>query len=279
MAFYYIYKPLAHPEYNNYVSPFTIEERLMHVKEAERTLGSKIPWLSDTMDNAFHAAMGGAPNCELIVAPDGRVVVGRGWSDPVALRKDLERLVGRVEEPTRVADLNLEQLPPPSTVAKGVVPRIDVPKGMWPLQVDAQVAATEVPFYVKLRAEADPALLATGSGQMYVGFHLDPLYRVHWNNEAKPVEFQITTPEGIRVTPAKGVGPTVAEPADADPREFLVDVTASDNTVPLDLAVKYYACDDALTFCIPVQQQYQVSLQRDRSHGWSMRTAPDSSVN
>jgi hypothetical protein len=39
VEFFYIYKPLAHPEYDNYVSPFTIQERLMHVMEAKRRLG------------------------------------------------------------------------------------------------------------------------------------------------------------------------------------------------------------------------------------------------
>lgn len=251
----------------------------MHVKEAERTLGSKIPWLSDTMDNAFHSAMGNTPNCELLVAPDGRVVARRGWSDPVALRADLERIVGKVAKPTRVQDLDMQQLPPPPTVAKGIVPRVDVPKDMWPLQVEPRLAETQTPFYVKLRAEGDPELTSSGSGKLYVGFHLDPLYRVHWNNEAPPVEFQITTPQGVQVTPAKGVGPDVTEPADADPREFLIDVSAGSANESLDVAIKYYACDDALTFCIPVKQQYRVKLAKDLSHGWSKRTAADGSVN
>ncbi len=45
VRFYYVYKALAHPEYNGYVAPYTLEDRLMHVAEAERTLGSRIPWL------------------------------------------------------------------------------------------------------------------------------------------------------------------------------------------------------------------------------------------
>ena len=61
-----------------------------------------------------------------------------------------------------------------------------------------------MPFYAKLRAEGDPDLLATGTGTMYLGFHLDPLYRVHWNNEVDPVEFEITAPAGVTVTPARG---------------------------------------------------------------------------
>ena len=43
----------------------------------------------------------------------------------------------------------------------------------------------------------------------------------------------------------------------------------------LDLTVRYYACDDALTFCIPVRQDYKVHLARDWNHDWSVRTSPD----
>ena len=75
--FYYIYKPLAHPEFNNYVSPVTIEERLMHVEEAKRRLGSSITWLADTMDNVFHEAMGRTPNSELVIDPEGVIVARR----------------------------------------------------------------------------------------------------------------------------------------------------------------------------------------------------------
>ena len=132
-----------------------------------------------------------------------------------------------------------------------------------------------MPFYAKLRAEGDPELLATGGGTMYLGFHLDPLYRVHWNNEVDPVEFQITAPPGVTVTPARGVGADPEEPADADPREFLVDVVGQPDDT-LDLEVRYYACDDALTFCIPARQAYRVHLTRDFSHAWSIRTSPDS---
>jgi len=87
---------------------------------------------------------------------------------------------------------------------------------------------------------------------MYVGFHLDPLYRVHWNNEAPPMQFEITAPDGVSITPSKVVGPDPEADADADPREFLLEVDAADAGGTVDLQVKYFACDDALTFCVPV---------------------------
>ena len=42
VKFYYIYKTLAHPENDGYIQPFTLKERLMHVKVAQQTLGSDI---------------------------------------------------------------------------------------------------------------------------------------------------------------------------------------------------------------------------------------------
>jgi len=267
VRFYYVYKPLAHAELDGYVTPLTMDERLMHVAEAKRRLGTSVNWLADTMDNVFHDAMGQTPNAEIVIDPDGIVVAARAWSNPEELRQDMERLVGPVDHPTAVADLNLPTQPPPPTVAKGIVPRIERPSGMMTLQIEPVLETTNVPFYVKMRAEGDLGVLTSGNGTMYLGFHLDPLYRVHWNNEAGPVRFRVSTPSGVTMTPANGVGPEVDEPADADPREFLIAVTADDVQEPLDLEVFYFACDDALTFCIPVTQNYRIWLQQDMNHG------------
>ena len=274
MQFFYVYKPLAHPEMNNYVSPFSIEERLMHVAEAKRRLGSSVTWLADTMDNVYHDTMGNTPNSELVLDSEGIVVARRAWSDPAALRADLERIVGAVDKPTRVADLDLPAQPPIPTVAKGIVPRVPPPPNALPMEIEPQTTGTDIPFYAKLRAEGTPELFATGKGTMYIGFHLDPLYRVHWNNEVDPVEYRITASDGVTVTPAEGVALDPEEPADADPREFLVQIDAEPNQT-LDLRVQYFACDDALTFCIPVRQDYKLRLARDVHHGWSTRTGAD----
>ena len=53
-----------------------------------------------------------------------------------------------------------------------------------PLAIEPDLSQVEeIPFYAKLRAEAEPEVLEKGSGKLYLGFHLDPLYEVHWNNE------------------------------------------------------------------------------------------------
>lgn len=276
VQFFYIYKPLAHPELDNYVSPFTLEERLMHVAEAKRRLGSSVTWLADTMSNDYHEAVGRLPNCEFVLDDEGVVVARRAWSNPGALREDLAELVGAVEPATDVADLDLPQQGAIATVAKGVVPRVPLPPGALPLEIEPKVSDSKVPFYAKLRAEGTPGVFEEGKGTLYLGFHLDPLYEVHWNNDVDPVSFRIEAPEGVSVTPESGVAVDPEEPADADPREFLVEVDGARGDV-LDVQVNYFACDDALTFCIPVEQAYEVHLERDWNHDWSIRTEADGS--
>jgi hypothetical protein len=267
VAFYYLYKALAHPEYDDYVTPFTLEERLMHIEEAERRLGSEITWLADSMGNELKHALGNAPNAELIIDPEGKVAARRGWSDPDALRRDLVELVGPVEEPTRVDDLDMPSQPPPERPAAGVVPGVKPSSLMRPLTVTPRTADTDLPFYVKLRAEADRGVFERGNGMIYLGFHLDPLYRVHWNNEAKPLSFTTDTPKGLWVRPGRGSGPRVKEPADVDPREFLVEVESAGPSEAFELKVRYFACDDANTFCIPVKQSYRVEFTLDPDAG------------
>ena len=267
VQFYYLYKQLAHPELDSYVDPFTLEERLMHVRQAEVQLGSRIPWIADSMTNELKHALGDMPNSEFIVDPDGRVVARRAWNDPTALRQDLERLIGPVENPTRVSDLDLVTEPAVLTVAKGIVPRVELPGRMATLRVEPILDETDYPFYTKLRADVDQQFLRTGSGTLYLGFHIDPLYHMHWNNEAPPLEYVVTAPTSVQVTPAAAAFAVVEEPADADPREFLVDIRADDRGQPLDLRVTYYACDDANTFCVPVTQRYAAHLEVDANAG------------
>ena len=59
---------------------------------------------------------------------------------------------------------------------------------------------------------------------------------MHWNNEAPPLEYEVTAAAGVQVTPAAAAFAVVEEPADADPREFLVDIRADDRGEPLDVA-------------------------------------------
>ena len=105
--FYYLYKALAHPELNGYVTPFTLKERLMHVQEAEQKLGSKIKWLCDNMSNDAKHALGNAVNSQFFIDPDGVVISRSAWSNPDELREVLGKRIGRVEQPTQISDLEM----------------------------------------------------------------------------------------------------------------------------------------------------------------------------
>jgi Ca2+-binding EF-hand superfamily protein len=273
VKFYYIYKALAHPETNGYITPFTLEERLMHVAEAKKKLGSRFTWLCDTMTNDTKHALGDAPNSEFIIGPDGKFLKVRRWSNAGDLRADLEELVGKVKNPTSIADIGMKRVEPAKTAAKGIVPRLQLPGRMTSIKVQPSTGLSSTPLlaggdplYVKLRAEVDSQYFQGGKGKLYLGFFLDPLYKVHWNNQVASITYEIDAPSDVEITPLKGSGPTVKEKADADPREFLLELSGNSQD-PIKLTVKYFACDDAETFCKPVTQHYLVSLQRDRDGG------------
>lgn len=267
MQFYYVYKTLAHPETNGYVSPYSLQERLLHVQEARRSLRTQFQWICDTMTNDVKHALGDAPNSEFVTDPDGIVVRKRVWSRPAQLRSDLEELVGPVEQPTDPNELDVGFTDDVRQVATDVVQRVKPAAATRPLRIEPLESEDGMPFYVKLRAEADDDLLKTGQGEMYLGFHLDPIYGVHWNNRSEPLGFELAPPDGTEVTPAAATAPRVEVAADADPREFLVQVNGAGDE-PLRLTVRYFACDDAETFCVPVSQQYAIHWDVDPEGGW-----------
>ena len=73
----------------------------MHVKEAEQRIAGEIPWLCDSIGNDVMHALGNAPTSEFVIDPDGKIVRKRAWGNARELRKDLEKLAGPVEKPTR----------------------------------------------------------------------------------------------------------------------------------------------------------------------------------
>ena len=167
----------------------------------------------------------------------------------------------------------MKQIPNRPKAQTGVVARVQVPPRMTPLtskplqtnplqtnplQTNPLQGAGD-PHYAKLRVESS-------GDQLYLGIFLDPLYKVHWNNKAPPLEYEIKPPPGVSVNPAAGTAAKVGLDADADPREFLVDVDGRSDK-PMRITIKYFACDDAETFCKPVRQEYLVSFDRDRDGG------------
>ena len=245
--------------------PVTLQERMMHIQEAKRTLGTDMDWLSDSMTNDLKHAIGDASNSEFVLDPEGRIVRMRLWSDPEVLREDLVALVGPVDNPTSIADLDMEVAPPPEEAPTGVVERIELDSDFHPLVARPELSKTKTPFYVKLRAAAENELLRTGKGELYVGFFLDPIYQVHWNNEVAPVQYQIDVPEGMSISPDRAQGPTPEVPSDADPREFVLEVDRGTSTEPVRMTFNYYACTEI--WCNPVRQEYLISWDIDRDSG------------
>ncbi|MBC23473.1 MAG: hypothetical protein CMJ32_06100 [Phycisphaerae bacterium] len=266
VRFFFLYKTLAHPENDGYIQPLTIEERAMHVAEAREKLKTTIPWIYDTMDNSAKAALGGMPNSEILFSPDGKVLYTQQWSDAAQLRSTLAGILGDVEDPTEPADLDLPSFSMRRAGrGSGFVERVRVDEILSPILVRA--SEDDLPYYVKLRAEADSDLLTTGTGRLYLGFHVDPIHDVHWNNLVDPLEWTVMLPEGSSMSPASANAPRIDVASDVEPREFLVQVRSWDPEKPILLEVDYFACSDAEQWCLPVSQGYQLFLQRDRDAG------------
>lgn len=251
---FFVYKSLAHPQSSGFVRPANLEERLMHVEKAKESLGTTVPWLVDSMKNELKHAMGDRPNSEFIIDPDGKIIRMRDWSSPETLRADLTELVGKIDNPTDPRSLNMRTNFAPTDVARGVVERLNKEERTQAIKVETKPG--KHPAYVKLRAEGTSDLIGGDPGKVYLGFFVDPIHRVHWNNQAGPVQVEVN---GKTVT-----GPKVDEEADADPREFFVEV---DKAGPINITLKYVACDDAEKWCRKLTQEFVVQPTVDRDAG------------
>ena len=265
VKFFFVYKALAHPERNGILQPVTLDERLVQAREATKRLGNTIPFLVDAMDNRLKHALGDRNNSEFIIDPKGKIVRKRTWSDPEAVRKDLEELVGKVDKITKPEDIVLKVAEPPADVAaKGVVQKIPR-SGMSPVVAQSQIDKKGAPFYAKLRAEAEVAVIEQGKGKLYLGFHLDPFHKAHWNNLKKPLRFELDVPEGVKLSAKSGEAAKTKVEADIDPREFLLDVEAWPEGKTVRLTVTYAAC--TADVCHEVRQVYELRRELDRDGG------------
>ncbi len=265
VSFVYLYKSLAHPENDRWIQPFTIQERLSQVNAAQKQLKNKIPFVADSLDNRVSTVLGGSPNAAYVLQNDGTIDYVSGWADGPKLRAALRDLVGPTETISTPEAIGVPPFSRPYRNTGTVVPRIQVPGTMIALKTEPQKSEEE--FYVKLRAEVDPSVLQGQDGKMYLGFHLDPVHGVHWNNLVDPVKFTLKAPEGIEITPLNGAGPKVEPATDSDPREFLLDVTDWPIGTPIVFDINYYACSEKEGWCKPVSQSYRVTLERDRAGG------------
>jgi hypothetical protein len=137
---------------------------------------------------------------------------------------------------------------------------------MQAIELEPKIEPQGLPFFAKLRAEADGDLLADGAGQLYLGFHLDPIHGAHWNNLTKSLSFKLDVPEGVKMSKLAAEAPQVDELADSDPREFLLDVESWPADKPVHLTVTYFACVGKEA-CHAIKQEYTLHLRRDRDAG------------
>ena len=272
LQFFYLYKTLAHPEYQGYVQPATLEERLAHIPEVKRVLDTSFAWLCDSMDNAVRHTLGLGPNSQMIFSPEGEIVHALGWSNGEVLREELIKLVGSTDTHTSVNDLDLSRqrsAMSEKTVQTGQVERTEFGETLVPLQITAKGDSRQ-PLYVKPRVEVTPGVLQRGRGEMYLGFHLDPIHHVHWNNLAAPLQYELVLPDGVFMTPKRGAAEEVEVESDADPREFVIEITSSILGENFDLTFHYFACSDEEGWCVPVTQSYEVVLAADVDGGGVM---------
>ncbi len=198
--------------------------------------------------------------------PDGVIISKRAWSHPGQVRNELEKHVGPVDPITREEDVHLKISVPPRTNAQhGIVARIARPE-MQPIRMQPQVDSKTLPFFAKLRAEADANLLRRGTGKLYLGFHPDPFHNAHWNNLTTPLSFAIERADGVELDQWKASAARVDVTSDTDPREFLLEVSAWPEGQPLKLTVQYFACVGEIS-CHAVKQTYVVHRQRDPDGG------------
>ena len=160
VQFLIIYKSIVHPGTNGVIDAFTKEERLKQLALAKKRLGTTVPIVSDSLHGDIVKALKSAPNAEFVVDPEGKLVYRKYWHDPAALRTFLEERVGKVDNPTKIADLNMKLVFPKAGAPRGLVEPVKMPGRMAilntapELQEDGGAKDDAPPFFAKLLAEA-----------------------------------------------------------------------------------------------------------------------------
>lgn len=257
VQFFYVYKNLRHPELDGYVEAQNISERMLMVDNIKKILGGKVSWLIDDMnDNISQTLLSGSRSVYLI-SPKGEI--STAWAKPEenSIRETLAQLVGTPKKTTTPDKLNL---PESSRVQRR--PNIDsentIERGDGLIIVKTTPKNPEDTYYVKLRVEADEQLLSTGSGRLALGFFPDPIHDAHWNNLAEPMEYVITAPKGIKLSPAKAKAKKGQGDSDEQPRQFWVDIKGASPKDKLEITYHYYGCTSDM--CEALTHSYTIEL-------------------
>jgi hypothetical protein len=166
---------------------------------------------------------------------------------------------------TLAESMPLPDIAPMNMPEAQVVERVEInPRQdkLLPLQITP--LESRLPFYVKMRAEANKELLESGDGRMYLGFHIDPIYRVEWNNLGETIDYAINVPRGMAVSPSINQAEKVTRQAtDSEPREFMLEARKWNLSLPLAITVNYSVHASATKKTHNISQQYILYLDRD----------------
>lgn len=135
--------------------------------------------------------------------------------------------------------------------------RVKRPDGLVILDIIPE--KPEDTYYVKLRAEAYPELIETGTGSLFLGFYPDPIHEAHWNNLTDPMQYSLTLPDGVEATPAIASAKKGPGDQDTNPRQFWVSIKSDEPINEMKLTLNYFACTDSL--CLALSQTYTVYFQ------------------
>ena len=260
VQFYYVYKSLRHPELGGYVEAQNMSERLLQLAEAQRQLGTKVPWLADTLDDALRISLGANSQSVYLISPQGDIVYAQGNTRRDDLRQALIKAVGEPQTVTEVADLTLPTIQRPSRlINEDSNLGVKRPEGLTILKITP--TKPDDTYYVKLRAEADDSLLTTGTGRLFIGFYPDPIHDAHWNNLTPPMQYTITSPTGVVVNPKTATAVIGEGDSDTLPRQFWIDISADEPFDSLDLQLNYYGCTPDL--CMALSHQYTVFIKNE----------------
>jgi len=258
VKFFYVYKSLRHPELDGMVEPQNLEERLLHVAKAKQLLGTNAPWIADSMDNSIRRSLGAGANSIYLISPKGEVLLGLSRLDGQSLRQTLETHVGKVKNPTTVADLNLPKVERQGR-AENFASDTRVVREDGLVILKSTPATTDETYYVKLRAEAEPALIKTGKGRLFLGFYPDPILGAHWNNLTEPLKYSLVLPSGVKATPREASAAVGEGDSDSEPRQFWVDIDSDQPFDEMQLAFHYFGCTDEV--CLALTHNYSIKLE------------------
>ena len=257
VQFYYIYQSLRHPEREGYVQPQNTKERLMHVADAKKRLGTTVPWIMDTMDDSFRTSLRTNSNSIYVIGPDSEIVYAADRMNGDGLRRALIRLIGDVPNPTSAADLNFPTIPrfPPKNITNEI--RVERPQGL--VILDSKPTKPDDIYYVKMRAEAEKSVLETGKGDLYLGFFPDPIHDAHWNNLTPGMKYEFELPEGVTIDPPTAVANKGPGDSDTEPRQFKLRVDSDGTPKDVKLKIHYYACSPGM--CEAMTHEYTIAFK------------------